>query len=51
MKGRLEIWIDTLNDGDSALIAPEKLEMPKGEPWEFRVVAWTVGAGLGLDSV
>jgi len=41
-RGRLELWIDTLNEDEYRGIPAEKLEPPRGEPWELRVVAWKV---------
>jgi len=41
-QGRLEIWIDTLTDSQDGEIPKEKLVMPKGLPWQFRVVVWQV---------
>jgi len=41
-QGRLECWIDTLTDTQDGEIPVEKLEMPKGEPWELRCICWRV---------
>lgn len=41
-QGRLEVWIDILTDQEDGEIPIEKLVMPKGEPWELRVICWKV---------
>ena len=41
-QGRLEIWIDTLSEAQYSSIPAEKLERPRGEPWELRGVCWRV---------
>jgi len=41
-QGRLEIWIDTLTEAQFSSIPAEKMERPRGEPWELRGICWRV---------
>jgi len=41
-QGRLEIWIDTLTEAEYNEIPAVKMERPKGEPWELRMIIWRV---------
>jgi len=41
-QGKLECWIDLLDDKEAGQIPVISLEPPKGDPWELRVVCWRV---------
>jgi len=41
-QGRLECWIDLLDDKEGGQIPVISLEPPRGDPWELRVVCWKV---------
>eukprot|EP00656_Telonema_subtile_P053724 TRINITY_DN7845_c0_g2_i4.p1 TRINITY_DN7845_c0_g2~~TRINITY_DN7845_c0_g2_i4.p1 ORF type:complete len:1170 (+),score=289.91 TRINITY_DN7845_c0_g2_i4:179-3688(+) len=41
-QGRVEVWIDLLDDKEAGQVPIIPLNPPKGNPWELRVVCWKV---------
>ena len=42
LQGRVEVWIDLLDDKEAGKVPIIPLVSPKGDPWELRVICWKV---------